>query len=144
MIDIDPELIRLLAGLLDETNLSEIEITDGDRRVRVARQISGVATVMAPQPAAAAPGAAAAPEVPETVGHPVTAPMVGTAYLAPEPGAAPFIKPGDRVVEGQTVMIVEAMKVMNPIRAPQGGIVLEVKVTDGQPVEYGEVLLTLE
>ena len=70
--------------------------------------------------------------------------MVGTAYLAPEPGAAPFIKPGDRVVEGQTVMIVEAMKVMNPIRAPQGGIVLEVKVTDGQPVEYGEVLLTLE
>ncbi|MCA8908453.1 MAG: biotin/lipoyl-binding protein [Rhodospirillaceae bacterium] len=144
MIDIDPELIRLLAGLLDETNLSEIEITDGDRRVRVARQISGVATVMAPQPAAAAPGAAAAPEVPETVGHPVTAPMVGTAYLAPEPGAAPFIKPGDRVVEGQTVMIVEAMKVMNPIRAPQGGVVLEVKVTDGQPVEYGEVLLTLE
>ena len=144
MIDIDPELIRLLAGLLDETNLSEIEITDGDRRVRVARQISGVATVMAPQPAAAAPGAAAAPEVPETVGHPVTAPMVGTAYLAPEPGAAPFIKPGDRVVEGQTVMIVEAMKVMNPIRAPQGGVVLDIKVTDGQPVEYGEPLLIIE
>ncbi|MCB9958737.1 MAG: acetyl-CoA carboxylase biotin carboxyl carrier protein [Rhodospirillaceae bacterium] len=145
MIEFDPDLIRQLAGLLDETNLSEIEITDGEQRVRVARQLSGVATVMAPQVAHdGTRPAAAAPEAPERIGDPVTAPMVGTVYLAPEPGATPFVRAGDRVVEGQTVLIVEAMKVMNPIRAPRAGVVHDIMVTDGQPVEYGEVLLTLE
>ena len=144
MMEIDTALIRQLADLLHETDLSEIEVEDGDRRLRVAR-LAGATVVQAPAVATArdvAPPPAA--EAAKAGANTITSPMVGTAYVAPEPGAAPFVKAGDQVVEGQTVMIVEAMKVMNPIRAPRDGVVAEVAVTDGQPVEYGEVLLTLE
>ena len=149
MMEIHPDLIRQLADLLDETKLTEIEITDGDQRVRVARYAGGgvVPAAQVPTVAVPAPAEATAPaggDAPVSEGHPITAPMVGTAYLAPEPGAAPFVRVGDRVSDGETVMIVEAMKVMNPIRAPRAGVVKAVAVTDGQPVEYGEVLLTLE
>ena len=144
MMEIDTALIRQLADLLHETDLSEIEVADGDRRLRVAR-LAAATVVQAPATAVTRDAAGApVPAEPKASGNAITSPMVGTAYLAPEPGAAPFVKAGDRVVEGQTVMIVEAMKVMNPIRAPQDGVVGEVAVTDGQPVEYGEVLLTLE
>ena len=130
MMEIDTALIRQLADLLHETDLSEIEVADGDRRLRVAR-LAAATVVQAPT--AAAPrdgaGAPAAAEAPKVSGNAITSPMVGTAYLAPEPGAAPFVKTGDRVVEGQTVMIVEAMKVMNPIRAPQDGVTATSRTT---------------
>ena len=148
--DVDSDLIRKLAGLLDETGLTEIEFADGDRRLRVTRSPAPVAAPVAvaagavPAPApvmdAASPGGAGT----ATPDGAVTSPMVGTAYLSPEPGAPAFVRPGDAVKEGQTLMIVEAMKVMNPIRAPRAGVVTRILVTDAQPVEFGEVLLTLE
>ncbi|MGH6720256.1 MAG: acetyl-CoA carboxylase biotin carboxyl carrier protein [Alphaproteobacteria bacterium] len=151
--DLDPELIRRLAALLEETGLSEIEVTEGRRHVRVARGPTGAmvpAASHAPPATAAvlaalAASSAAARSAP---GHAppagaVTSPMVGTAFLAPEPGAPAFVKPGDVVAEGQTLVIVEAMKVMNPIKAPRAGMVLEIRVANGAPVEYGEVLLVL-
>ena len=148
-MEIDSAVIRELAALLDETGLTEIEVADGDKRLRVSR--GAVATaVAAPMVAPAADSTAlgAAPCSPadpaQLGGTPVTSPMVGTAYLAPEPGAPPFVRPGDHVVEGQTILIVEAMKVMNPIRAPRSGAVKAVVVTDSQPVEYGEVLMVLD
>ncbi len=140
--DVDTDLIRSLAQLLEETGLSEIELGDGDRRVRVAR--NGV------RPPAAAEGNPAAPaESPPAAvdaSHPgaVTSPVVGTVYTAPEPGAPPFVKLGDTVSEGQTLFVIEAMKVLNPIRAPRGGSVKEILAKNGEPVEYGEVLLILE
>lgn len=142
--ELDKDLIRDLAALLDETGLTEIEWTRGDRTVRVARQPAAVAAT-APAPAPAKPAredaAAADPE-----NHPgaVLSPMVGTAYAAPEPGAAPFVEVGVQVAEGQTVLIVEAMKTMNPIPAPRSGIVRRILVSDGAPVEYGEVLMIVE
>lgn len=142
----DKGLIRDLAALLDETGLTEIEWTRGDRTVRVARQPAAVA--------AAAPAAAPAPAKParedaaaaDPENHPgaVLSPMVGTAYAAPEPGAAPFVEVGVQVSEGQTVLIVEAMKTMNPIPAPRSGVVRRILVSDGAPVEYGEVLMIVE
>jgi acetyl-CoA carboxylase biotin carboxyl carrier protein len=149
----DKNLIRELALLLDETNLSEIELEQKDFRIRVARQLrieASVPTYAAAAPVAA-PAAAAAPvaavaEVADPAKHPgvVPSPMVGTAYLSPEPGARPYIEIGERVNEGQTVLIVEAMKTMNQIPAPRSGVLKQVLVKDAQPVEYGEPLFIIE
>ncbi|SHG07441.1 acetyl-CoA carboxylase biotin carboxyl carrier protein [Kaistia soli DSM 19436] len=146
---IDQELIRQLATLLTETDLSEIEVEHGDLRIRVARnlQAAPVAYQMAPQAPQAAPVAAVVvPAETSLVGHPgvVPSPMVGTAYRSPEPGAKTFVEIGDTVREGQTLLIVEAMKTMNQIPAPRAGTVKAIMVTDGQPVEYGEPLLIIE
>lgn len=139
--------IRELAGILEETGLTEIEIEKDTVRLRVSRQ-GGVAQTFAPAPAAApAPAPVAAPTAaaPAT-DHPgaVKSPMVGTAYLSPSPGAAPFAAEGSQVTEGQTVLIVEAMKTMNPISAARSGRVTKVLVTDGQPVEFDEPLIIIE
>jgi acetyl-CoA carboxylase biotin carboxyl carrier protein len=147
---VDAEAIRELAHLLDETGLSEIEVEADGHRLRVARGTVQAASIAALAPAAAAPPPPAA-EVPDAAEHvdanhpgAVTSPMVGTAYLAPEPGAAAFVKPGDQVSEGQTLLIVEAMKVMNPIRAPKDGKVSRVLIENGSPVEYGQLLVILD
>ena len=145
---VELELVRQLAALLDDTNLSEIEVHDGDRAIRVARQISGVApgAVYAAAPAAApAPAAAAAP-APTVADHPgaVKSPMVGTAYLSAEPGAPNFVTEGKAVKEGDTLLIVEAMKVMNPITAPKAGVVKAILVANEQPVEYDQPLVVIE
>ena len=137
--------IKELAELLTETDLSEIEIESGDLRIRVARELNATAMVAAP----AAPATAAEPaETPQPAGadHPgaVTSPMVGTAYLSPEPGAGAFVKVGDSVSEGQTLLIVEAMKTMNPIAAPKSGKVAQIIINNEQPVEFGEVLMIIE
>ena len=140
--DVDDALVRKLATLLDETGLTEIEYEAGEQRIRVSR--GGGTTVAVAAPAAAAPIAAAKPAAAE--GPPagaITSPMVGTAYAAAEPGAAPFVKVGDKVSKGQTLLIIEAMKVMNPIPAPHGGTVQEILFGDARPVEYGEVLLVV-
>ena len=136
------ELVRALAALLDEVNLTEIEYGDGARRVRVTR---ASATIHGAGMPAVAPGSGTAhtPPAPETPGT-VKAPMVGTVYLAPQPDAAPFIKVGDQIRAGQTLLIVEAMKVMNNIAAPRAGRVAAILVTDGMPVEYDQPLLVLE
>ncbi len=141
-LTIDPELIRALARLLEETGLGEIEYAEGERRVRVARPAAAAATVVT---AAAAPAAAAAiPAEGDVPANAVTSPMVGTVYLAAEPGSPSLVKVGDRVREGQTLLIIEAMKVMNPIRAPRAGAVTRILVANGAPVEYGEPLLVIE
>ncbi len=143
--DLDKDLIRELAGLLDETGLTEIEWTHGERTVRVARQSGPV--VAGAVAAAPAPAPAAAPaEVTPPTSDPgaVLSPMVGTAYMASEPGAAPFVQVGSQVSEGQTVLIIEAMKTMNPIPAPKSGTIRQILVSDGVPVEYGEVLMIIE
>ncbi len=142
---LEAEWIRELAGILKETGLTEIEIERDDTRLRVSRQ-GGVAA-LAPAPTAAAPQPAAAPAAPAApAAHPgaVKSPMVGTAYLAPSPGAEPFVREGTEVAEGQTVMIVEAMKTMNPIVAPRSGKVAKILVSDAQPVEFDEPLLIIE
>jgi acetyl-CoA carboxylase biotin carboxyl carrier protein len=133
----DTELIRALAALLTETGLTEIEYAAGDRRVRVAR-VPG-----APAPALTA---AVSTAVAGSIEHPgaVKAPMVGTAYLAPQPGAPPFVRLGEAVGEGQPLLIIEAMKVMNQIRAHRPGRVAQILVADAQPVEYGAVLMLIE
>ncbi len=147
---IDQGLIKDLANLLTETDLSEIEVEQDDFRVRLSRQ-SSVAPVQvhapvtqaaAPAPLAA-PVEAAAPAPAAALGN-VPSPMVGTAYLAPAPGADPFVKIGDSVKEGETVIIVEAMKTMNQIAAPKSGKITAILVEDGQPVEFGEQLLNIE
>ncbi len=146
----DTALIRDLAVLLDETNLSEIELEQGDTRIRVARQVSinAPVSVAAPAPAAAAaaPVAAAPAPAADAATHPgtITSPMVGTAYLSPEPGAEPFIQVGDKVTEGQAILIVEAMKTMNQIPATKTGTVKQILVEDAQPVEFGEPLIVVE
>jgi acetyl-CoA carboxylase biotin carboxyl carrier protein len=141
---VDPELIRQLADILNQTGLGEIEYAEGERRIRVARPATAPAASavapMAPAPAAPAP-AAADPNAPPA--NAITAPMVGTVYVAPEPGAAPFVRVGDQVKEGQTLLIIEAMKVMNQIRSPRAGTVTQIFVRDGAPVEYGEPLLVV-
>jgi acetyl-CoA carboxylase biotin carboxyl carrier protein len=144
--DVDEALIRKLAELLEQTGLTEIEYENGPQRIRVNKQMLAAAT------AAASPAAAPAGPAPVAVkaaadGPPagaVTSPMVGTVYLSAEPGASPFVKVGDRVTKGQTVVIIEAMKVMNPIPAPSGGTVREILISDGRPVEYGEVLMVID
>ncbi|WP_199699052.1 acetyl-CoA carboxylase biotin carboxyl carrier protein [Oleomonas cavernae] len=146
-MSLDKTLIRELAELLAEADLTEIEVSENGRSIRVARQVTVIAgapvAAMAPAAAVAASTGAGNPPA-QPAGTPVTSPMVGTAYTAPEPGAPDFIKPGDRVSKGQTLLIVEAMKTMNPIPAPQAGTVVKVAVANGQPVEYGEILVILE
>jgi acetyl-CoA carboxylase biotin carboxyl carrier protein len=147
--EFDDDLVRRLAGLLDETGLGEIEYAHKDFRIRVARPVASASyAVAAPAPAAApAPSSAstpdAAPAAVET-GETVPSPIVGTAYIAPSPDAAPYAAVGSTVQKGQTVMLIEAMKVMNPITAPRAGVVKQVMVENGQPVEYGQPLLILE
>lgn len=147
--------IRELAAILDQTGLTEIEIQKPDVRVRVSRATSGPAVAYAPAAAAAAAAAPATPAAPrpqaaaeaKPAGPPagaVTSPMVGTIYLAPSPGADAFVKVGDKVAQGQTLMIVEAMKTMNPIAAPRAGSVKQILVRDAQPVEFGEALIVIE
>ena len=143
--------IKELAELLSETGLTEIEVETGDMRIKVARQGTAVSAVV-PQVAAAPAAAEAAPEpkeaapAPAPADHPggVKSPMVGTAYLAPEPGSANFVKVGDTVSEGQTILIVEAMKTMNPIGATKSGKVTQILVSNEQPVEFNEVLMIIE
>ncbi|MDQ0324699.1 acetyl-CoA carboxylase biotin carboxyl carrier protein [Rhodopseudomonas julia] len=149
---IDKELVRELAELLKETELSEIEIENEDLRIRVARNLgpAPAANYAVSVPAEAAPSARGAADAPEAMDDPsrhpgcVPSPMVGTVYRAPAPGARPFVEIGDTVREGQTVLIVEAMKHMNEVAAPHSGRVSAVLVEDGQPVEYGEPLLIIE
>jgi acetyl-CoA carboxylase biotin carboxyl carrier protein len=145
-MQVDVKLVRQLAELLDETKLSEIEVEDGGRKIRVARTMTAVA---APAQAFAAPAAtpAAAPAAAlPPADHPGTikSPMVGTAYLAPSPEAAPFVSVGATVAEGDTLIIIEAMKVMNPIIAPRAGKVTQILVSAGQPVEFDQPLVIVE
>ncbi len=142
---VDKELIRELADLLNETGLSEIEVEHDEIRLRVARTLQA-APMAVP---VASPAVVAAPAIaPAATGadHPgaVPSPMVGTAYLSPEPGARPFVDVGDTVREGQTLLIVEAMKTMNQIPSPKSGKITKIMVEDGQPVEYGEPLMIIE
>lgn len=140
---IDEEAIRKLAKLLDETKLSEIEITDEGRALRVSRgggQVMAAAPAMMAAPAASAPVAAA----PAANANAVKSPMVGTVYLKPNPDAPQFIEVGKKVNKGDTLLIVEAMKVMNPIKAPNAGTVTQILVSDGKPVEFGEALVVIE
>jgi acetyl-CoA carboxylase biotin carboxyl carrier protein len=144
---VDQSLIRELAALLNETGLTEIEIERDDTRIRVARS-AAPAVIHAPMPASGpAPAAKAeAPAPADLASHAgaVVSPMVGTAFRSPEPGAKPYVEVGDKVREGQTLLIVEAMKTMNQIPAPRAGTVLNIMVEDGQPVEYGEPLMIIE
>jgi acetyl-CoA carboxylase biotin carboxyl carrier protein len=147
----DSGLVRSLASLLDETNLTEIEYESEGTRIRVARQITyaaGVPAAMTAAPAAAAPAAAAPVAAPaaDPASHPgaLKSPMVGVAYLAPEPGKPPFVAVGDAVAVGQTILLIEAMKTYNPIRAAKAGKITAILVEDGSPVEYGEPLVIIE
>lgn len=153
--EIDTTLVRQLADILKETELSEIEVERGELKIRVARELTvaagPVTYAAAPAPAAAAPAAAPVapmPSDPATIvaksGEEVKSPMVGTVYLQASPEAPPFINIGDKVKKGQTLLIVEAMKTMNPIQAPRDGVVADVLVGDAQPVEFGEPLVLLE
>jgi acetyl-CoA carboxylase biotin carboxyl carrier protein len=148
-MNVDTKLVRELAELLAETGLTEIEVEDGDRKVRVARGGVAMAAPMAmpaPAPAAPAPAAAApAPqaEAPADVAGALKSPMVGTVYLSPEPGAQPFVKVGDSVKQGDTVLIVEAMKVMNPIAADKAGTIKAILVENAQPIEYDQPLVVI-
>jgi acetyl-CoA carboxylase biotin carboxyl carrier protein len=148
---IDPALVRELAALLTDNELTEIEVADGERRIKVKREAPAVIAAAAPAtaPALAAPpmhgkedvGAAQAAD--EVSGNTVKSPMVGTAYLSAEPGAAAFIEVGKPVKAGDTLLIVEAMKVMNPITAPEGGVVKKIMISDGQPVEFDQPLVII-
>jgi len=146
---IDPSQVRELADLLSENNLTEIEVTDGERKIRVRREPAPVSAVPAPAAAALAPQPMMAPPmhaepaIGDVVGETVKSPMVGTAYLSPEPGAPPFVSVGDAVKAGDTLLIVEAMKVMNPITAPHGGIIKQLLVEPGQPVEFDQPLVVI-
>lgn len=149
---IDAELVRELAVILKDTDLTEIEVEHGDLHIRVAREITvapaaqqiSYAPAPAAAPAAAAPVAAAAPAPASNHDKAIKAPMVGTVYLAPAPGARPFIEVGANVKEGQTLLIIEAMKTMNQIPAPKSGKVVEIIVDDAQPVEFDEPLVVIE
>ena len=141
-------LVRELAAILNETGLSEIEVERDGQRVRVAKTLTAsfVQTVPAPPATATPSGSAPAPSVePESqrTGETVTSPMVGTVYLQAQPGTPPFVKIGDTVAAGQTLLLIEAMKTMNPISAPRAGTVLELLVSDAQPVEFGEPLVVI-
>ena len=149
---VDQQLIRDLAGILNDTNLTEIEVEFGELKVRVARQSAPIHTIAAHVPPAA-PIAAVAPAVAapaagapaaDKLKNAVTSPMVGTAYMAPAPNAQPFIEVGQTVREGQTLLIIEAMKTMNQIPSPRSGTVTEILFEDAQPVEFGEPLVVIE
>jgi acetyl-CoA carboxylase biotin carboxyl carrier protein len=146
---LDARLVRELANVLNQTGLTEIEVERADIKIRVAKTVTAAAPVavaahLAPpvvvaEPASPAPAAALA----RSAGDVIKSPMVGTVYLQPQPGAPPFVKVGDRVTQGQTLLLIEAMKTMNPISAPSAGVVLEILVGDSQPVEYGEPLAVI-
>ena len=145
---INADAVRQLAALLEETGLTEIEYATGAFRIRVSRQQSVAAETAAP----AAPPVSTPVAVPALVEkaydgtHPgaIKSPMVGTGYLAPEPGAAAFVSVGDRVKEGQTLMLVEAMKTFNEIKSPRAGVVRKIMIENQQPVEYGDILMIIE
>jgi len=142
----DEDLVRRLSSLLAETGLSEIEYEANGQRIRVARHVGGAANSAVPM-VPAAPGVAATASAPSAESVPdnaVVSPMVGTAYVSSEPGSKPFVAVGDQVREGQTVLIIEAMKVMNPIPAPRSGRITRIMVQDGQPVEFGEPLMVID
>jgi acetyl-CoA carboxylase biotin carboxyl carrier protein len=145
-LSIDGTLVRSLAALLAETGLSEIEYAVGDRRIRVARNAAAVTVAPAAAPAPTSGPSPAAPAEASFANHPgaVKAPMVGTVYLSPQPETPPFARLGDTVSAGQPLLIIEAMKVMNQIRAPRAGRLVQILVEDGAPVEYGEVVMVLE
>jgi acetyl-CoA carboxylase biotin carboxyl carrier protein len=145
---IDAALVQELAELLSANHLSEIEVEDGDRKIRVARHAVREVAASGPAlsalaPAAAPAAAAASPAAEEIAGETVKSPMVGTAYMSAEPGAKPFIEVGNPVKAGDTLLIVEAMKVMNPITAPSGGVVKKIMVADAQPVEFDQPLMII-
>jgi acetyl-CoA carboxylase biotin carboxyl carrier protein len=144
---IDARLVRRLAAILNDTGLTEIEVERGDLRIKVARNgpLTAMPTVYAAPAAPSMAPSAGAPRASEAEheGDVVNSPMVGTVYLQPEPGAPPFVRVGDTVAEGQTLLIIEAMKTMNPIPAPRAGRILEMLVADGQPVEFGEPLAVI-
>ena len=153
----DIRKVKKLIELLDESGIAEIEITEGEESVRISRHASSVAAapaapapapapVAAPTPAAApaAPAAAPVAEAMDEEGHAVTAPMVGTYYSAPSPGSPPFVQVGDRVAEGDTLCIVEAMKMMNQIEAEVSGVIKSIRVQNGEPVEYGQILFVID
>jgi acetyl-CoA carboxylase biotin carboxyl carrier protein len=150
-INVDPAYVRALAELLDDTGLSEIEVEDGERKIRVARTLNAAPVAYAPAAAPVAAAAPAAPAAPAAVAAPaadsfadaVKSPMVGTVYLSPEPGAANFAAIGSAVKAGDTILIVEAMKVMNPITAPTSGTLKGVHVENSQPVEFDQPLFTI-
>jgi len=156
---IDPALVRELAELLSANALTEIEVEDGDRRIKVKREAPSIISAAAAPAYSGAPTAAApaltappmhgkedigaAPSADEVSGNTVKSPMVGTAFLSPEPGAAPFIEVGKPVKAGDTLLIVEAMKVMNPITAPEGGTIKKIMVADAQPIEFDQPLVII-
>jgi len=147
---VDTGLVRELAALLKETDLSEIEVADGERRIRVVRQLQAamapVAMAAPPQPVAVVAAASAPAADADMAAHPgvVPSPMVGTVYLSPEPDQPAFVSIGQAVSAGQTLLIIEAMKVMNPIAAPRAGTVRQILVRNEQPVEYDQPLLVIE
>ena len=148
---VDSALLRELAELLSANDLTEIEVEDGDRKIKVRREAASVTYAHAPTPAphvhtpAPLPAAlAASVEAPAAVVDAIKSPMVGTCYLSPEPGAKPFASVGDKISEGDTLLIIEAMKVMNPILSTKSGTVRQVLVSDGQPVEYDQPLFVVE
>lgn len=141
--DLDIKAVEKLANLLTETGLSEIEYEEGDKRIRCVKHIEAVQVIA---PTAAAPVAAApVTDAPAAVvsGTPITSPMVGTVYMSPDPDSPAFIKVGDKIKEGDTLCIIEAMKVMNPIKATKSGEIKEILVSDAKPVEFGETLITI-
>jgi acetyl-CoA carboxylase biotin carboxyl carrier protein len=151
---IDTKLVRELASLLSDNDLTEIEVADGDRRIKVSREPAAIFGSAAPAPSMAAAPALSAPPMhgkedvgtqaaEQVSGTTVKSPMVGTAYLSAEPGAKPFIEVGKPVKAGDTLVIVEAMKVMNPITAPEGGTVKKIIISDGQPVEFDQPLVII-
>jgi len=147
-MNVDTKLVRELAKLLSETGLTEIEVQDGDRRIKVGRgavaAVAAAPAVVEAAPAAAPAAAAPAAEAPAAeIANAVRSPMVGTAYLHPEPGADPFIKVGDKVKAGDTLVIVEAMKVMNPITAPSAGTIKQILIENAQPVEFDQPLVVV-
>ena len=146
-IKFDPETIRALANILSDTGLTEIEVVEADSRIRLARAVPSVAApvtyALPAAPAAVAAPAAPAPE-PAGTANAVLSPMVGIAYLSAEPGAAPFVTPGQAVTAGQTVLLIEAMKTFNQIKAPRAGTVTGILVASGQPVEYDQPLMVIE
>ena len=157
-MQVDVELVRQLAGILDATQLTEIEVEEGPRRIRVARKAAAIAATAPvqyaapPAPLVPHPVATVAAPAPTEVGasapannaNAVRSPMVGTAYLAAEPGAKPFAAVGEKVAAGDTLLIIEAMKVMNPITAPAAGTVTAVLIENGQPVEFDQPLIVVE
>ncbi len=150
--EMDTEFVRKLAEILEEKDLGEIELADGDRKIRIARPTvtysaaAPTAAAPAPAPGAAVAATAAAAGAADHAKHPgaVKSPMVGTAYLAPEPGKPNFVSIGDKVTAGQTLLIIEAMKTFNPIKAPKAGTLMQILIENAQPVEFGEALMIVE